>query len=291
MKQRKIARVLSHNLHQGFLGLGHSAAAIIDGNDFKNTDPFIVLMDDRLDLPGGEPVGGPHPHAGFETVTLVLKGNESDWKTGSFEIMTAGKGIVHTEEISSKTEMHILQLWLVLPKEKRWAEPFLQTIHLESVPTIKKAQSEIRVYSGTSNGLTSPIQNQTPFTVVDFKLEKAAEAKQEIPTSYNGFIYVVEGEVFVGDTIVKQGQSAWFEQLDEPSDVIFRARGQGARFIFYAGELQKAPIISYGPFIGDVQEDIPRLYKDYREGKIPHLNSLSSDRKINYSKQDLALSV
>lgn len=146
------------------MGTGHRAMAVLEGVPYKDSDPFILFMDDSLNLPGGEPVGGPHPHAGFETLTLVLEGNGKDWKTGSFELMTAGKGIVHTEEITSKQKLRILQGWLVLPPEKRYAEPFLQKILLEDVPNIKTDTYEIRVYSGNSNGLTSHSENILFFT-------------------------------------------------------------------------------------------------------------------------------
>ncbi len=284
MKKRKIARIVTTHLHQGFLGQGHEAAAVIDGNNFTQTDPFILLMDDRLNLPGGPPVGGPHPHAGFETVTLILQGDEKDWKTGSLELMTAGKGIIHTEEITAKTNVRILQLWLVLPPEKRWAEPFLQKILLENVPTQKTATHEIRVYSGTSNGLTSPLQNQTPVTIVDFKLEKDVEITQEIPASYNGFIYVIEGTVSAMETSVRQGQAAWLDKHSQSgeSEITFKAGEQGARFVFYAGEPQQAPIVSHGPFIGDTHDDIVRLYREYRQGKMPHLNDLPESRSIKH---------
>jgi redox-sensitive bicupin YhaK (pirin superfamily) len=275
MKQIKISKVLTHFFRQGFLGQGHKASAIVDGNNFQNSDPFIILMDDRLDLPGHETVGGPHPHAGFETVTLVLKGNEKEWKTGTFEIMTAGKGIIHTEEITDKTEMHILQLWLVLRPEQRWAEPFLQTIHLEDVPTLKTDHSEIRIYSGSSNGLTSPIQNQTPLHVVDFHLQPNAQVSHELPPSFNGFIYVLGGEVHMGESTSR-----------DISELQFHAGEQGSRFVLYAGVPQKAPIVSYGPFIGDTQADIARLYKEYRDGGMPHLSQLPSNKKVIYHSSD-----
>src|SRR5690606_33688008 len=145
------------------------------------------------------PVGGAHPHAGFETLTLVLKGNKTDWKTGSFEIMTAGKGIIHTEEITSEQNLHILQVWLVLPPEKRWAEPQLQRILLENVPTIKNDNFEIHVYSGSSNGLTSPVQNHTPLTLVEYKMKSNQNIVQELPPEYNGLIYVLSGSVQIGE--------------------------------------------------------------------------------------------
>ncbi|RFS17314.1 pirin family protein [Emticicia sp. C21] len=286
MKQRIIEHITTPQGHQGFLGEGHTAKALIDGKDFANTDPFILLMDDALNLPGGKPVGGPHPHAGFETVTLVLQGDNRDWHTGSLELMTAGKGIIHTEEIASKTHMHILQLWLALPPEKRWIEPSWQQILLEDVPTLKTDQAEIRIYSGSIHNLHSPLQNHTPFTLVDFTLGKNTETRQEIPAEYNGFIYVLEGEVTVGKSKVTQGQVAWLDRSNEAgeSELTFIAGEQGTRFVLYAGKPHKAPIVSYGPFIADMNKDIIRLYNEYHAGQMPHLNNLPESRKTWHRK-------
>ena len=286
MEQRTIEYITTPQAHQGFLGEGHTAKALIDGKNFVNTDPFILLMDDALNLPGGKPVGGAHPHAGFETVTLVLQGDEKDWHTGSLELMTAGKGIIHTEEIAGKVSMHILQLWLALPPEKRWTEPSWQQILLEDVPTLKTDQTEIRVYSGSSNTLHAPLQNHTPFTLVDFRLGKNIEAKQEIPAAYNGFIYVVEGNALVGTSKVTRGQVAWLSKANESdeSEITFKAGEQGVRFVLYAAKPHHAPIVSYGPFIGDTNRDIIRLYEEYHAGKMPHLNNLDESRKTWHRK-------
>ncbi|NBA86660.1 pirin family protein [Emticicia sp. CRIBPO] len=286
MKQRTIARIVSTHAHQGFLGEGHTAAAVIDGSNFSTTDPFILLMDDRLDLPGGPPVGSPHPHAGFETVTLVLQGNEKDWKTGSLEVMTAGKGIIHTEEITAETKMRILQLWLVLPPDKRWAQPFLQQLPSEEVPVIRTRAGEIRIYSGSSNGVSSPLHHQTPFTLVDFNLESGREVNQEIPASYNGFVYVLEGNLKIGETNLEEGQVGWFDRPEgtESSQISFGSGEKGARFVLYAGEPQEAEVISHGPFIGDSQDDIRRLYREFRHGEMPHLNDLPENQKIKHRR-------
>lgn len=285
MIHRKISKIDTPYSGQGFLGTGHTAAAVLGDNSFEQTDPFLLLMDDQLDLPGGPPVGGAHPHAGFETVTLVLEGTDHGWKTGSFEIMTAGKGIVHTEEITAKTKMRILQLWLVLPPDKRWAEPFFQELQLQNVPIQKTTSGEIRVYSGSSNGLTSPISNQTPVTIVDFTLANDALATQELLASYNGFIYVVEGTVQVGEKEIRKGQIAWFDKtsINEASVIEFKAGEHGVRFVLYAGEPQNAAVVSHGPFIGDTKEDIIRLYQEYRQGKMVHLNDLPPNRKVHYN--------
>lgn len=285
MLQRTLLKVTQSPWHQGFLGTGHSASAVLDGIPYTDSDPFIVFMDDQLNLPGGPPVGGAHPHAGFETLTLVLKGNEKDWKTGSFEIMTAGKGIIHTEEITSEQNLHILQVWLVLPPEKRWAEPQLQRILLENVPTIKNENFEIRVYSGSSNGLTSPVQNHTPLTLVEYKMNSNQNIVQELPSEYNGLIYVLSGSVQIGEKTIKTGQAGWLNKLAEhtESEIQFLSLEKETHFVLYAGQPHKAPVISHGPFIGDTMEDITRLYKEYRNGEMPHVNDLPDNQKIEFN--------
>ena len=49
----------------GFIGEGHTAIHVIDAREFARNDPFIMLADDRVDLPPGQRAGGPHPHAGI----------------------------------------------------------------------------------------------------------------------------------------------------------------------------------------------------------------------------------
>src|SRR3546814_492870 len=238
MLQRTLSNITASAFHPGFLGEDHRALAVMDGVPYANSDPFIVFMDDRIYLAGGEPAVGAHPHAGFETLTLVLKGNEIDWHTGSFELMTAGKGIIHTEEITAEQHVHILQVWLALPPERRWAQPYWQQILLPEVPTLKGENQEIRVYSGSSNGLTAPLKNHTPLTVVDFRVDINQTVRQEIPGHYTGLIYVLSGAVGVGDGIVKAGQTGWLQKgaTTAEAEIWFTAQEAGTHFVFYAAK-------------------------------------------------------
>ena len=287
MIQRSIGKITANPWHRGFLGTGHQARAVLDGTSYAESDPFMLFMDDSLDLPGGEPVGGAHPHAGFETLTLVLEGNGKEWQTGSFEVMTAGSGIVHTEEITSKQKVRILQVWLVLPPERRNARPFLQRILREDVPAITTREYEILVYSGTSHGLTSPLKNQTPFTLADYRLAKNVTVKQEIPSHYNGLVYVIEGAVKSGSSIVETGKAGWVESTagNGNSEIIFESLDEGARFVLYAGQPHNVPVVHHGPFIADTMEDILGMYRDFREGKFPHLDNLPESQRITYRSE------
>lgn len=277
---RKIIKIQTPVSQQGFLGPDHTARAVIQGN-YSESDPFIVLMDDMLDKQDGEPVGGPHPHAGFETVSLLLEGEVGDsahtMKGGDFQIMTAGSGVIHTETIEKETKMRLLQLWLVLPKKDRWAKPRVQDLTLERVPKVSEDGVEISVYSGSLAGLTSPIQNYVPLIVADIQLQAGVTTEQQIPASFNTFLYVIEGNVKVGDENLEQNQIGWLDKYSNKLQSEFKltAGEAGARVILYSGEPQGDSIVSYGPFIGDTQEDIKRLYQEYRQGKMQHISTVA----------------
>lgn len=282
---RKIVKVVQPKAGQGFLGEGHTAIQVVEGSDFRYTDPFIVMMDDQLDLPGHGVVGGPHPHAGFEIATLVLEGSpESDFQTGSLEWLTTGSGIVHTEEIKTKVKLRILQLWLVLPKTKRWTAPKWQKLPFKNVPSKKIGQSEVYVYSGSAFGLTSPITSETPVMIILFKLDKNDKVTQQLPTNFNGFIYMLAGSILAGGeaTHIETQQVAWLDRSTEEGDstIDFIGGAEGGSFVLYAGEPQRAPIISYGPFVADREEEIKPLFQDFKAGRIPHLKTLSESQVV-----------
>ena len=285
--KRKLVRIESPKSQPGFLGAGHMARPVITGS-YSDSDPFILLMDDMLDKKNDEPVGGPHPHAGFETVSYLLEGEIGDdeykMNAGDFQIMTAGSGIVHTETIDKIARMRLLQLWVTLPKKDRWAKPRIQHLPLEHVPAESKNGVSIRLYSGKLNGLQSPVQNYVPMMVADIALEGGVSTTQLIPANYNTFLYVLHGSVKVGEDAreLTEAQVGWlnlFASTDD-SELILSAGEGGVRFVLYGGQPTGENIVSHGPFIGDTNEDILRLYHDYRQGDLKHISTVPANQKI-----------
>lgn len=286
---KKISRVYTPQGEPGFLGQGHIARRVIQ-TDFSNSDPFIILMDDILDKKDDTPAGGPHPHAGFETVTLVLVGQfgegSNKMKAGDFEMMTAGSGIVHTETISDPTKLRILQLWLNLPQKDRWTQPRVQRMRAEHVPAAVIPGGRARVYSGTFAGVTSPVRNHTPLILSHIELDAGISLKESLPGHYTTFIYVLKGSVRVGDNVVvNRDQVGWFERSDNlTEDLHLEALEPGTQLVFYAAEPQNHPIVAHGPFIADAMDEIKDLYADYRRGKIRHIKDVSDEQKLNYDQ-------
>ena len=160
--------------------------------------------------------------------------------------MTAGSGIIHSEDVRTKGKVRLLQQWLTLPKNKRWIAPDFQTISVNEVPVRRENGAEIRVYSGSSVGLQSGTRNHVSVTMVEINLEPNAKAELDIPASYNGFAFVIDGSVRIGDTELNTGQVGW---LDRPTDsgmsVLRVVAGEsGARLVSYAGQPQGDPIVS-----------------------------------------------
>src|SRR5882762_10968909 len=149
--KRKLIKIYTPQKENGFLGPGHTARRLLIG-DFTETDPFIALMDDILDKKDNSPAGGPHPHAGFETVSLLVDGKIGDMieslKAGDFQIMTAGSGIVHTETIDRPMKGRLFQMWLNLSKKDRWTTPRVQNLPAAHVPVLAGNGVNIRLYSG-----------------------------------------------------------------------------------------------------------------------------------------------
>jgi quercetin 2,3-dioxygenase len=223
--------------------------------------------------------------AGFETVTLLLQGSIYDRDEGGFidagevQWMTAGRGIIHGENVGAKGKVRLLQLWLTLPKADRWTEPGFQTIHTDAVPVRRENGAEVRIYSGGSGFLGSKTRNHVPVTITEITLEPHASIEQEIPSSYNGFVFTLRGSIQAGAnnaTSLKARQTGWLDRpkVDGASLLRVTAGEEGARLVFYAGQPQGDPIVSYGPFIEDSKQDIVRLYTEFQMGQFVSLSDL-----------------
>ena len=203
---------------------------------------------------------------------------------GDFQMMTAGSGIVHTETIEKKAKMRLLQLWLNLPKKDRAAAPRLQELSLADAPALSENGVTIKLYSGSLAGLTSPVQNYTPLIVADISIDAGASTVLQIPANYNSFLYILAGNVKVGDEgkQLSEDQVGWLDLLDDAaqSDLELTAGEDGTRFILYGGKPTGDHIVSHGPFIADSSEDIQGLYREYRQGRMKHISTIAETQKL-----------
>src|SRR5215831_2363278 len=176
-------------------------------------DPFLLLDEmGPMDVRPGEAKGAPdHPHRGFETVTYMLsgsfrhkdsQGHEGKLETGDVQWMTAGRGVIHSEEPSKEFRqtggtLHGVQLWVNLPQVDKMIRPHYQEIPSARIPSARTPDGkvEVRVLAGESLGVRAVIETRTPIFYLDFTLEPGSEVLQPVDLGFNAFAYVLEGSV------------------------------------------------------------------------------------------------
>jgi redox-sensitive bicupin YhaK (pirin superfamily) len=291
--QRRIARIVTTGpAISGFAGPGHSAVEVVSRENFAATNPFIVLMDDRIDERDAGRIGQAHPHAGIETITFILEGSLHDGdapalEAGDVQWMTAGSGIIHDEDVTAKGFLRLLQAWLILPDSDRWTTPTFQNIHFDQVPVRREPGVELRLYSGRSGQIVSPTRNRLPVTLADIRLEPGATFEQDLPGFYNGFLYVLAGSARIGDDAVplKAGQVGWLDRPngDQDTALLIAAEAQGARLALYSGKPLDDLDVVAGPFSAATQAEIDRKVEEYRAGRFVRLSDLADPTRAGQS--------
>lgn len=254
---------------------GHKAGLVIEPNHWEDVDPFLLMAEDYF-VRG---TFGMHPHRGIETITYVIDGKlehidnhggKGVLEPGDVQWMTAGKGIIHTEDPVAGDTVHSLQLWLNLPSDKKMTEPRYQNMRAQDMPVRDEEGAMIRVFSGSSMGVSANTKNHVPVTMVEFIVDAGVTVTQDLPGSYNGFLYVVDGKGTFGkdDTVGRRGQVLWLERGadGEQTEVTIHAT-EKMRVMLYAGQPIGEKVVARGPFVMNTEEEIMQAYQDYRDGK------------------------
>jgi len=249
-------------------------------------DPFLLMAEDWFSQESG---GFPsHPHRGFETVTLVLdgklehsdsKGNKGILSTGDVQWMTAAGGIVHSELAHADSIVHCLQLWLNLPAKNKMDRTRYQDLLDKNIPVVEKDGTKVRVISGTHAGIRGPAENIVPVLLLDVELTRNGAFSTELPASFNGFVYVLEGRgVFGRDRLpLAAGEVALLKPSDSSLSVSkkidsieVQAMSDRVRFVLVTGQPTREPVHARGPFVMDSEEKLAQAFRDYRSDDFIH---------------------
>lgn len=259
-------------------GAGVKLTRVLTGKLQRRLDPFLMLDAFGSDEPDDYIAGFPdHPHRGFETVTYMLAGrmrhrdsagHEGLLQNGGVQWMTAGRGVIHSELPEQEHGvMEGFQLWLNLPAQRKMAEPWYRDFPSEAIPEYVTPEGvTVRVIAGSSNGIAGIVTRETTEPVyLDIHLPAGSEFSTGLPASHNAFIYVYRGSVKVGDTTVASKRMGILNNAAEADGVTVSAT-EDARLILVAGKPLNEPIVQYGPFVMNTQEEIHQALNDFRSG-------------------------
>jgi redox-sensitive bicupin YhaK (pirin superfamily) len=250
----------------------------------ERVSPFL-LMDygptrEFTPLAEGQRGVGWHPHRGFETVTVAWEGsvahrdnagNAGVIGPGDVQWMTAGAGIVHEEyherEFTRRGgRMHMMQLWVNLPKKDKGAKPGYQGITNEQIPTVtlEGGAGTVRIIAGEYAGTRGPAKTFTPVTLLDVNLEAGGHLPVTLPSTHNALAIVTTGRVRTGDREATAGELVLFANDGATLELV---ASEKAHVLLLAGEPIDEPIVQYGPFVMNTPQEIEQAFRDFQRGK------------------------
>lgn len=279
LKTKKVSKIFKPQ--QQNEGVGAKVRRVIGGAKLDKTkmDPFIMMDHFNVKLPAGFP---DHPHRGFETVTYIksgsilhedFKGHKGEIKAGDVQWMTAGKGIVHSEIPSSRTEPAVgFQLWINLASEHKMIEPQYQEFLSEDIPLYNGDGFKARVIAGEVFDVKGPIYARTPAEYIDFMFDEIDSTyTHTVPAGQNALLYVYEGKIELQGaegadaSIIGSTTAVFFETTDLTDESItIRALSDKVGFVYVSGKPLKEKIVSYGPFVMNTEDEINEAISDYQ---------------------------
>jgi len=252
-------------------------------------DPFLLLDEmGPMDLGPGQARGAPdHPHRGFETVTYLLsgrmehgdsRGNHGSLGPGDVQWMTAGSGVVHSEmpeaDFAAKGgRMHGFQLWVNLPRRDKMMAPRYQELPAAQIPVGRSNDGKVcvKVIAGEALGVKAAIETRTPILYQHFTIAPGARVEQPVPGEYRVFAYGLSGTGLYGpDAQAIEAQQMVSFASDGDTVTLAAAADAGAplEVLLIGGVPLNEPVVRYGPFVMNTEQEIRQAVLDYQAGRM-----------------------
>ena len=240
-------------------------------------DPFLMLdefgSENKDDYVAGFP---PHPHRGIETVTYMLKGKfEHEDSTGAKGIMSSGdvqwmktgRGIIHSEmPAMSDGQLLGFQLWINMPAKLKKNKPEYIYIKNKELGTYSDDEKVVKVIAGKFKDIEGPEKNHNVEPIYfHIVLKNEKEFSCEVPEEHNSFIYLLKGQIKVGNNDHEKTKDSNLILLKQGKNLLIRAEKE-SEFLFIAGKPIGEPIARGGPFVMNTKAEIIEAINDYQNG-------------------------
>ncbi len=212
---------------------------------------------------------GPHPHTGLHTITWLLSGRvlhqdslgtEQLIAPGQLNLMTAGRGVSHSEEAirADRGTLQGVQLWVAQPEGTRFGEPAFA--HHAELPRVELDRSELTVLAGTLAGATSPARQDTPLVGVDAVLH-AGSSTWPLRADFEHGLVVLDGAVAVDGRPVREGRFAY---LGLGRDQLTLTATAPTRLLLLGGVPFGEPVLMWWNFVARTRAEITTAYEQWR---------------------------
>jgi len=241
---------------------------------FDQMGPAELLVGNGIDV-------RPHPHIGLATVTYLFEGEM--WhrdslgtslaiKPGAVNLMTAGRGIVHSERESAEAKQHErnlfgIQAWVALPKDHEEMAPAFAHHGADELPRVMGEGKRVRVIMGSAYGARSPVAFPHESLYAEAVLAPGAVLPLD-PDYDERAVYIVSGEIDVAGTRFEAGRLLVFK----PGDRISILALSQARLMLVGGEPMDGPRHIWWNFVSSSKDRIEAAKADWtakRFGVVP----------------------
>lgn len=204
---------------------------------------------------GGGVRVGPHPHTGLQTFSWMVDGEilhrdslgyKQLLQKGQVNLMTAGKGISHSEESpeSRSPTLQLAQFWIALPEAKRFMEPAFE--HYPDLPKIEKEHAVITVLVGELFGSTSPVAVHSPLVGADITTHGQSCLQIPLKTEFEYGIAVLTGSASINGQTIEPGTLLY---LGKERDQLTIETTEASQIILIGGEPFGEDIMLYWNFV------------------------------------------
>ncbi len=240
-------------------------------------DPFLMLdefgSENKDDYIGGFP---PHPHRGIETVTYMLQGEfehedstgaKGRMKSGDVQWMKTGSGIIHSEmPAMSEGRLHGFQLWINMPAKLKMSKPDYIYIDADKIQVHKDSDKQVKVIAGKFENAEGPIKKHNVEPIYfDIELKKDKDFNIELPLAHNSFIYLIDGEIKIGEQTHDKIKDSTLILLNKGQKLKVSSLTKG-KFLLISGKPIGEKIARGGPFVMNTKEEILKAVQDYHNG-------------------------
>jgi redox-sensitive bicupin YhaK (pirin superfamily) len=240
-------------------------------------DPFLMLdefgSENKDDYIGGFP---PHPHRGIETVTYMLQGEfehedstgaKERMKSGDVQWMKTGSGIIHSEmPAMSEGRLHGFQLWINMPAKLKMSKPDYIYIDADKIQVHKDSDKQVKVIAGKFENAEGPIKEHNVEPIYfDIELKKDKDFNIELPLAHNSFIYLIDGEIKIGEQTHDKVKDSTLILLNKGQKLKVSSLTKG-KFLLISGKPIGEKIARGGPFVMNTKEEILKAVQDYHNG-------------------------
>ena len=247
----------------------------------RQLSPFLLLdyAGPRRFDPAAHPRGvGEHPHRGFETVTIVYRGEVAHRDSagnggvigpGDVQWMTAASGILHEEFHSPEFtrrggDLEMVQLWVNLPARHKMSAPSYQAIQRADIAEVADGAGRLRVIAGDCAGTRGAAHTFTALNVWDGTLQAGRTTTLEVPDGHNAAVIVLHGAMSVNQAALGPADLA----VLDPAGVQLRlVAAEDTAFLLLSGAPIAEPIAGYGPFVMNTPREIETAVADFQAGR------------------------